>query len=262
MVGVRKLLIGLVLLVGAAVLVDFGAAAYAEYSISREVRRGGNLASDPKVTVGGFPFALQVARGQYDDIAIRADRVPTPTVGEVAIEANLRGVHAPFKELVDGSINALEVDEIDGRVVIGATELGQFLKIPDLEVSAPPASNSDGTGGSGGSGPTTAGGVVLSGTVPVGLTSVKVSVQADLLLVGDSVQLVASDFYFGSDGKRDLEVPDAIKPAVLALFSGTIGNGQLPFGVRPVSVTASGAQIVIEGVGENVLIDMDEVAGL
>nr|WP_206037824.1 LmeA family phospholipid-binding protein [Rhodococcus sp. HNM0569] len=250
------------MLIGLAVVVDFGAAAYAEYRVSRQVRHGADLHADPEVTVRGFPFLTQVANGRYDDVSIRAQGVHSNTVGEVTVEANLRGVEASLSELVDGSVENLPVERLDGRLLIGATELGRFLGIPDLQVSAPPASKSDGTGGSGGSGMTTSGGVVLTGTVPVGPLTTTVSVQADLVLQGDEVQIVASDFYFGPEGHADFTVPEPLAPTVLGLFTRTIDTQELPFGVRPTKVTAEGSQIVIEGVGDNVTIDLREMQNL
>ncbi|EOM74379.1 DUF2993 domain-containing protein [Rhodococcus rhodnii] len=255
----RKLIAGLALLLGLAVLVDFGSAAYAEYRISRELRKGAELDADPEVTISGFSFLTQVADGSYRDIAIRAQGVRSDVVGEVTIEADLRGVHAPYSALVDGELTSLPVDVLEGRVLVGATELGRFLGIPDLEVSAPPASRSDGTGGSGGSGPTTAGGVVLTGTVPVGPIETTVSVQADLVLADGDVHIVASDFYFGPEGQADFSIPDPLEPVVLGLFTRTIDPEQLPFGVVPTEVYAEGSQIVVEGIGEDVTITLDEV---
>nr|WP_206039910.1 LmeA family phospholipid-binding protein [Rhodococcus sp. HNM0563] len=259
MVGVRKLIYGLVVLVGLALLVDFGAAAWSEYRLSRALREGGALESDPAVTIHGFPFLLQARNGHYENVEITADRVPTDMLGDITVEANLVGAHAEASALLDGSIRSVPVDLLYGRVMIDATELGQVLDIPDLQISAPPASKSDGTGGSGGSGPTTAGGVVLTGTVPVGPLSARVSVQADLVLDGDRVQIVASDLYFGPEGHADFTVPDPLKPLVLGLFTTTIEPQDLPFGVYPTSVEARGSRIVIEGEAHNVTIDLTEV---
>lgn len=259
MVGVRKLIYGLVLVVLLAVLADFGAAAWAEYRVSRALREGGALEADPAVTVHGFPFLLQVQRGEYRNVEIVADGVHTDSLGDITVEANLIGAHAPASSLFDGSIRTVPVDLLFGRVMIDATELGQLYGIPDLQVSAPPASKSDGTGGSGGSGPTTAGGVVLTGTVPVGPVSAKVSVQADLVLDGDQVHIVASDLYFGPEGQAEYTVPDVLKPAVLGLFTTTIAPQDLPFGVLPTSVEARGSRIVIEGEAHDTTIDLTEV---
>ncbi|NLG56583.1 MAG: DUF2993 domain-containing protein, partial [Rhodococcus sp.] len=148
---------------------------------------------------------------------------------------------------------------LEGRIIIDATDLGQALGIPDLQVSAPPASKSDGTGGSGGSGSPTAGGVVLTGTVPVGPIEMSVSVQADLVLTDDQVQIVASDFYFGPEGNANFSIPEPLAPTVLGLFTRTIDASELPFGVRPTEAYAEGSNIVIEGVGENVEINLREL---
>jgi hypothetical protein len=262
MVGVRKLILGLVVLLGLALLVDFGAAAWSEYRVSRALRAGGALTSDPAVTIHGFPFLLQARNGHYENVEIRAQGVHSNMLGDITIEANLIGAHAQAADLLDGSIRSVPVDLLFGRVRIDATELGRLYNIPDLQISAPPANKSDGTGGSGGSGPTTAGGVVLTGTVPVGPVAAQVSVQADLVLDGDSIRIVASDLYFGPEGDADYTVPDPLKPVVLSLFTTTIEPQDLPFGVYPTSVEARGSQIVIEGEAHDTVIDLEGVQQL
>ncbi|MEV0947729.1 LmeA family phospholipid-binding protein [Rhodococcus sp. NPDC049939] len=253
----RKLIIGIVFLVALGLVVDFGSAAYAEYRVSRELRAGASLTADPEVTVHGFPFLTQAWEGKYGDIEIRARGVQTDEVGEVTIESSLQGVSAPLSELVNGSVTTIPVDHLSGKMLIDATDLGQFLQIADLQVSAPPANISDGTGGSGGSGLPTAGGVVLTGTVPVGPVETKVSVQADLVLDGPQVEIVASNFYFGPEGAADFSIPDPLAHSILGLFTLTIDPRELPFGVQPTEVYAQGSQIVIEGVGDNVTINLN-----
>ncbi|MFZ2173432.1 MAG: LmeA family phospholipid-binding protein [Rhodococcus sp. (in: high G+C Gram-positive bacteria)] len=255
----RKLIIGLVFLVALGLVIDFGSAAYAEYRVSRELRAGASLDADPEVTVHGFPFLPQAWDGKYENIEIRAQGVQSDFVGEMTIESTLLGAAAPLSTLVDGSVKSIPVDHLSGRMLIDATDLGRFLEIPDLQVSAPPASKSDGTGGSGGSGMPTAGGVVLTGTVPVGPIEMSVSVQADLVLDGEQVQILASDFYFGPEGNADFTIPEALAPSVLGLFTRTIDARELPFGVRPTEVYAEGSNIVIEGVGDHVTIDLEEL---
>ncbi|WP_181762842.1 LmeA family phospholipid-binding protein [Rhodococcus spelaei] len=255
----RKLILALACLLALVVVVDFGAAAYSEYRVSRSLREGGALTSDPEVTVTGFPFLTQAAAGTYKHVEIRARGVDSTVVGDVTVEANLHGAHVPASELVNGSVRTIPVDHLDGRVLIEATNLGKFLGIPDLEVSAPPADKSDGTGGSGGSGMTTAGGIVLTGTVPVGPLKATVSVQANLVLDGDNVKIVATNLYFGPEGHADFTVPAVLEPTVLGLFTKNIDAQQLPFGLRPTKVYAQGSQVVIEGSGDNVVINLDEM---
>lgn len=255
----RKLIVGLVFVLALALSADFGTAAYSEYRVSRALRDGGDLVSDPQVTIHGFPFLTQAADGRYGRVEIRAQDVPTDYVEKTTIEATLRGVRIPASDLLDGSVRTVPMDQLDARVRIDATDLGRFLEIPDLQVSTPPADRSDGTGGSGGSGETTAGAVVLTGTVPVGPLDTAVSVTAELRLDGGTVSIVASDLYFGPEGQADFTIPDFLKPAVLGLFTRTIDEQQLPFGILPTSVYAEGGQIVIEGSAEDVTIELDEI---
>lgn len=251
---------GLAVLVGLVVIVDFGAAAYSEYRVSRALREGGDLSSDPEVTIHGFPFVTQAIDGKYKNIEIRAKGVRADLISDTTLEATLNGVAIPARDLIEGNVHTVPVDHIGGRLKIEATELGQLLGIPDLQVSASPADKSDGTFGSGGSGmTTTGGGVVLTGTVTIGPFSEKVSVAADLLLDGNQVKIAATDFYTGAQGGIDALVPDQLEGAVLGLFDRYIDTRQLPFGVVPTKVTAQGSQIVIEGEGNNVNIDIDEL---
>ena len=247
----RTLFLTVVTLLALVVVVDFGAAAYSEYRVSRALREGAALDSDPQVTITGFPFLTQAAAGQYRHIEIRTQGVPSAALGDVAIEADLHGVHVPAADLINARVSTIPVDHLDGRVKIEATALGAYLGIPDLQVSPPPAADD--------SDPATGSGIVLTGTVPVGPLRVTVSVTADLVLDGDTVRIVATDLYFGPQGRADFSVPAAFKPAVLSLFSKQIDVRELPFGIRPTKVYAEGAQVAIEGSGDNVVIAVDEL---
>ncbi|MFE3546028.1 LmeA family phospholipid-binding protein [Nocardia sp. NPDC059177] len=276
----RKLIIGLLCLAGLAVVIDFGAAAYTEYDVSRQLRAGAELSADPEVTFHGFPFAAQAMRGRFDEVTIRARSMRPDIPGEIGIEATLEGLHVPLGRLLDGAARNVQVDRVEARMRIEPTELGRLFGIPDLQVHTRPADKSDGTGGSGGSGMTTAGALVLTGTLAVApngrvlaagvvpsstSTRVPVQVQADLLLDGDQVRIQATGFYRDTSGPADTttttksEIPEADKAAVLERFSRTIDTKELPFGVAPTEVSALGGQIVVEGIGRNVTIDLDRL---
>lgn len=251
--AVRTLLLTLATLVALVVVVDFGAAAYSEYRVSRSLRAGAALDSDPQVTITGFPFLAQAAQGRYRHIEIRTQGVPSAALGDVGIEADLHGVHVPASDLINARVSTIPVDHLDGRVKIEATALGAYLGIPDLQVAPPPTDASDDPT------PTARSGIVLTGTVPVGPLKVAVSVTADLVLEGDTVRIVATDLYLGPQGRADFTVPAAVKPAVLSMFTKRIDVRQLPFGIRPTKVYAEGSQVAIEGSGDNVVIDFDEL---
>ncbi|MBU3061219.1 LmeA family phospholipid-binding protein [Nocardia sp. NEAU-G5] len=263
----RKVVVGLLLLVAVAVVADFTAAAYSEYRVSRSLRAGGELSADPSVTIHGFPFALQAWHGDFRNVEItaRANRPDIP--GEILVTATLNGVHLPAHALIDGETGSVSVDRVSGRMSIEPVELGRLFGIPDLDMRGPPADKSDGTGGSGGSGVTTQGALILSGTIPLGpepRSTQRVSVKADLRLEGDQIRIVATDLYRG-DETSPASVPapwspDLDKAAVLARFTRTIDTRDLPFGVHPTSVKALGGNIIVEGEGDNMTIDMDKFA--
>jgi hypothetical protein len=261
----RAVLVGLLLLAGLAVIVDFTAAAYSEYRVSRALRAGGELSADPEVTIHGFPFLAQALRGDYPDIGIRA-RANRPDIpGEILVEATLNGVHLPPRDVIDADMQSVPVGQVAGRMRIEPVELGRLFNIPDLEMVTKPADKSDGTGGSGGSGATTQGPLILTGTIPGGdpHTTNRVSVLADLFLDGDQVRIVATGLYRGSDTTPTTPAavtPDIDKDMVLARFTRTIDTRDLPFGVHPTKVTALGGNIIVEGEGKDMTIDMNRFA--
>ncbi|WP_067819907.1 LmeA family phospholipid-binding protein [Nocardia inohanensis] len=277
----RRVIIALLCVAGLAVVLDFGVAAYSEYRVSRLLREGSHLSADPEVTFHGFPFVAQAFDGAYKNIDIRARSERPDIPGEIMVEANLRGVHLGFGNLVDGNVRKVPVDKAEARMRIEPTELGRLFKIPDLQVFGPPADKSDGSGGSGGTGATTQGAIILTGTLPLSpvadavtlTTGVKdkgrvVSVLADLRLDGDQVRITATDIYYGNEASPAAVGPDAEKPVrisdedkagVLARFTRTIDTKDLPFGIRPMKVEASGGQIVVEGTGKDITIDLDRL---
>ncbi|MET8422829.1 LmeA family phospholipid-binding protein [Nocardia sp. NPDC004860] len=285
----RRLLIGLLCLAGLAVLLDFGVAAYSEYRVSRLLRTGSDLSADPEITIHEslrHPFVAQALDGQYGNIDVRARAMRPDIPGRITVEANLTGVHLSMRNLVDGNVGQVPVDEVQARMRIEPTELGRLFKIPDLQVFGPPTDKSDGSGGSG-SVPTTNGGtIILEGTVPVGpdadtvavtdprgdggekVTKKKVHVLADLRLVGDEVRITATAIA-GRDLQADTDsvlpdqdrivIPEQDRPAVLARFTRTLDTKNMPFGIVPTRVQASGGQIVVEGAGRNAIVDLDRL---
>ncbi|MFG1796830.1 LmeA family phospholipid-binding protein [Nocardia sp. NPDC049149] len=262
----RKLIIGLLILAGLAVVIDFSVAAYSEYRVSRALRTGADLAADPEVSIGSFPFLVEAANGRYDKVLMRAYGKRPDIPGELPLEATLTGVRLPLHELVDGSLRNVPVEQIDSSLRIKPTELGRLFNIPNLQVHGAEADKSDGTGGSGGSGMTTTDGkLCLTGTLPeqsgAQFAGENVAVQADLFLDGGQVKIVATGSCKGADTTTVpvAMLPEQQRPAVLAAFTRTIDIKELPFGVQPMKVRADGGQIVVQGKGVNVTIDLDRL---
>ncbi|GAB4582904.1 LmeA family phospholipid-binding protein [Nocardia sp. IFM 10818] len=283
----RRLIIALLCVAGLAVVLDFGFAAYSEYRVSRLLRAGSDLSADPEVTFHSslrYPFATQALSGDFRNIDIRAREVRPDIPGDIVVEANLRGAELPFSSLVDKQVRTVPVDVVESRIRIEPNELGQLFKIPDLEIKNPDQpifgpGKSDGFGGVGGSDSTkfrTTATIVLTGTVSMDGTAGDgavtaadnrngqiVSVLADMRLVGNQVQITATDIYRDPQPATPIPIsttaPELDKAKVLALFTRTIDTHGLSFGVRPAKVRAEGGQIVVEGREEKVTVDLDRL---
>lgn len=266
----RKLIIALVSLVVLALVVDFGAATFTEYRVSRAIRHGADLGDDPAVTVSGFPFLTQVADGTLDAVTVRASNVPSEVVGQLIVETRFEGVHLPSSSWVIDTDAPMKVDRAQGKLIIGQTALGQMLGVPDLQMSAPPSDKSDGTGGSGGAGlisfgpAISANAVLLTGTVQVGEDEKgpirqQVSVLARLLLDGDQVHIIPVEVYHPHP---IAPMSDEIVPTLDVAgpqFSATINANDLPFDITPTGVRASGSELIIEGTDDDVTLRLTDL---
>ncbi|MEV6169032.1 DUF2993 domain-containing protein [Streptomyces sp. NPDC051954] len=96
--ALRILLIVLVILGGLFVAADRLAVNFAEDEVAGKLRTTENLASDPDVSIKGFPFLTQVVGGELDDVEIGIKDYEAPT-GEGTekiriddLQANMKGV--------------------------------------------------------------------------------------------------------------------------------------------------------------------------
>lgn len=243
----RKLLAALVVLVGLALVADAGSAAYAEYRVSRELRSSLSLAADPDVRINGFPFLTQAAAGVYRSVDVRASAVPVSGFGEVTVEATLRGVRVPAAQVIAGSVSTVVADSVDARVRVGATDLGRYLGVPDLDVSEPPA-----VAGASTTAPRTT--VVLTGTVDLLGLKKRVSVDATLsLTTAGAVAITATRLDLRAGGGTS-SLTESVLSGLLARLSVTIDPSAVPFGIVPTAVRAEGSEIVVEGTGTGVTV--------
>ncbi len=134
----KGFLVFLVLLLLVAVGVDFGAKYYAEQRVATALRQEQGLAVDPSVSIQGFPFLTQLARGRYTQVDLAAAGVDAPNSGPITVSAALRDVALPASQLLSGSIGTFTVGTLDTVVRIPPTTLGAQLNIPDLQVAPGP----------------------------------------------------------------------------------------------------------------------------
>lgn len=239
----KKLAIGLAVVLALLVAADFIAAAVAERQVSKQLRTTLSLPQDPAVTVNGFPFLTQALGGDYRDVEVSADQVQVARLSGITVEATLRNVQVPFSDLVGQSVREIRVREVEGRARIQASELGKAIDVPDLRVTEVTDTDREGRDI-----PENA--VKLFGTVDVLGTPIEVTVIGAVEIVDGQVQVTPSSLEV--DGQQ---LPPASEQGILRLFTTRIDPGSLPFGITPTSVSEEDGVLIVEGVARDVVID-------
>lgn len=127
----KRMIIAVLVLVGLLVAVDFGAAAYAESAVSRQMRQQLGLQNDPSVRINGFPFLTQALSGRYNSVDVVAQMITYDNLRELEVRAHLEGVTAPLSDLVGSGTRNVRVDRAYGTVRVGARDLQRL--IPGIE---------------------------------------------------------------------------------------------------------------------------------
>ena len=260
---VRKLIAGAgvsALVLGLGTLgADTGAAIYAEYHLSRNVRSAAGLNFDPWVAILGFPFVPQALRHRYSELEIKAVGAEHPVVGSVTLEATMHDIGLTDASWLMRPDADLPMSMLESRIIVDSRHLGAFIGIKDLNVQAPADETDDATGGTTESGISGSKGVILSGTPAKAGFDKPVSVTVDLSIAGpDKATLVITPTaVVTGPNTADQEVPDDKRAAVLGAFGATIPGQRLPFGLAPTSQGARGSDIIIEGIAEDVTVRLN-----
>lgn len=246
----KRLIIGLVVVVGVLVGVDFGAAALAESAVSRQMREQIGLPDDPDVRINGFPFVTQALTGRYSSIDVSADRLRVGQLQEVEIVAELRDVDAPLSEVLGSGPKSLRVAEAEGTVRVGADDIERLLgtvdklRIESLDEESLAQAVEDGADASlADVDPDTI--ARLVGTTDFLGEDTEVSVIVALELSDGLVRIVPRDIRVGGPDADPL--PEAMQAALRERFTVEIDPGSLPLQVTPSELQAVDGVLEISG---------------
>ncbi|WP_020105030.1 DUF2993 domain-containing protein [Nocardia sp. 348MFTsu5.1] len=264
----RKLLAGVLIVVLAAVGIDFATAAYAERHYSRALRAASELEFDPEVTIAGFPFIAAALSDEYDRIGITARGTDLGNDRRGDLRSNLSGVHRAGGAWLIGEQTELRVDKVSGSLKIDSVNLGRFLGIDDLTVTTPAPEDKAGGGGPGDGILSASSGIILTGTVTLpkvgnlrhsqGSDSRKVSVSADLSIRGGALRVDATGIYSGSADHVDSDLSPLQVPAVLAQFSKTLPVLPLPWSLPASSAATEGSDVVLSADPQPLVVTADD----
>lgn len=226
----RFLLVLAVVVLGAAFAADRIAAHAAAGRIATAVQADAHLAHRPHVTVKGFPFLTQVARGRYGHIAVTADDVfdlgePLGTV----LRLDFAGVQIPAGQALHGNVHRIPVQTVTGTVTVPFADLQAAAHLPGLSITGAVAGRADE--------------VALNEVVQVAGASVTAQLKATVQVRGSSIVVAASDLTIAGG----TPVPAAVSKAVLAKGSFSVTLPGLPRGVEvtAVNVTATGLSAIV-----------------
>jgi hypothetical protein len=269
--GLKRTLITLIVLVIVLVAADYGAAAAAEYQVSKKMRAQLNLSDDPSVDIHGFPFITQALAGDYSDISVNATGIPVKnTMRDLEIDADLHDVRVGLGDLLSGNARSVSIDEVDGQVQIKASDLGRLLGIPDLAISPQSLDTVQGAGSDQAqqdqmqqSGATLTGkaGLSLDGTVDIAGQQTKVTVFGLISVSGGGITVKPTSLQVSNDLISG-PIPQAVQQLVLGHFAYTFKPSDLPlpFTVQPTGVQVQDGALVVQGVAHNVTLSASDMS--
>lgn len=280
----RPLVITLVVILALLVGADFGAAAIAEYQVSKRARTAFNLTDDPAVTINGFPFLTQAISGDYTHITVDAKGVPIKDIlKDVEIHAELRDVRAPLSDLLAGRTDNIVVGDMEAQVRVNQADFNRQLQANNQRVQTADITNvtigpvSEQRVNASGDADTdpddekadqealkqetedTTAGMRVGATVEIAGQKVDIAVFAIASLVNGKIEVKAKRVELNGSIGSTLLAP-SLQAQVLKLFTPpALDPGTLPVAITPTAVIVEPGAISVKGKAKNV--KLHSVAG-
>jgi hypothetical protein len=220
----RKLLIGLLVLLALVVVVDRVALAVAESQAATRLQRSENLSSKPSVSITGFPFLTQLIRRQFRHVDIRADGLVIQHGGKSvrvsSLTAELDRVTA------SRDLSSAKAESGSGRALINYADLSKVLGYPV---------NYDGIGQSGHGRVRATRSITILGQDLSGSVSAEPTVTAPNTISFASPQVSAAG----------VTLPQPITDTLISIFSDPLHLDGLPAGLTVRQVIAAPAGLII-----------------
>jgi hypothetical protein len=220
---VRLVLVLLVLAV-LAVVADRVAVRVVQDVVAARVQSAGALPAAPAVEVRGFPFLTQALRGRYDDVVVRASRVPAGTLTVESFVAQLSGVRVPLSDAVQGTVTSVPVDGLTARAVLTYADMTAAVAERGLRVTA------------------AGGGLVrVTGSLRVLGRELEASAVSRATLEGGEVVLTAERFEVGNAAADAL-----VSRALGDRLDVRVAVGELPYGLALTGVRVGGDGVLLD----------------
>lgn len=227
----------LLVLLGLFAVADRVAAYAAERTIASQAKqelaaREITTPSEPQVSVGGFPFLTQVARGKYDRITIHLDHPSSQGVTLDVLDVTATGVNAPTSAVLNGS-GKITADLVTGVATLNWDAVNQLMKTSgfggtEAHASALP----DGE---------------IQVHVPVSVSGVNTVVVATGTLAVDSGLVHVTITKVTTEGGNIPQVIGDLIGSIKQDLSVDVRIPRLPYGIQVRSVKATPAGLTVSG---------------
>ncbi|GAC57955.1 hypothetical protein GOHSU_28_00090 [Gordonia hirsuta DSM 44140 = NBRC 16056] len=260
--------VAVAIVLAAAFLADLVIASRAEHRLARAVLESPAVVYEPEVMLTAFPFLPAAGSGEFGLVHISARGVPIGGCadrGACSADVDARLHDARLGDVWDltGS-TPLAFERLTAETRINSVNLGRLMGIVDLYINTPAPVDKVGGGGPGDGLLERTEGILLSGTVPFpgspardgkyppsaseySYPKAKVSVSARVAVVDGRVVIEATDFYTGPEEHFADPVPAEFRSHVLKLFSATLPDLPLAWGVPVTSALSRGSDLILLG---------------
>lgn len=208
----------------------------------RLVDTAGLSGGSVEVSIHGFPFLTQVARGRFADIEVQAQGVALDDLQDLDISAHLRGVQLSVSELRSGQRPDVPAQSVDGNVTIPYAELARRA----LAAGADDGLSALSLRRSGEA-------VALSARVTVLGVEVQASARARVTFDDGAPHLIVSDSDIDGRGVPQAAL-DAAGLVVNTVLARALELPALPYGLRLTSVVATSGGIRINAAARDVIL--------
>ncbi|MFC4562693.1 DUF2993 domain-containing protein [Nocardiopsis mangrovi] len=217
----RKFLVFLVFLLIMVAVADRGLHYAAQSEIATRVGQQYEMASEPEVTIGGFPFLTQAIGGEYSEIHIVTGAITVDDIQLERVDVTAQDVRAPLGDLLT-----------EPSVVAGSAEAKVMLPYSELQRRLPEGiviENEDGS-------------PRMTGDFAEGGYSVPVSAELEVAISDDTITMSPTDIQID-------ESPFDIAAVAQERLTLAFPVPQLPFGLQVTGIEAlpNGVEVSAEG---------------
>ncbi len=221
----------LLVAVGVLGVVGFGADRLAAHAaadrIATTVQSDAHLSHRPGVTVGGFPFLVQVVKRRYDHIEVTVnDLFESGQRQSTVLRLEFAGVHIAATDVLNGGVHHIAVDKVTGVAAIPFADLQTAAHVVGLsQLSAVRGSTNE---------------VRFTEAISVAGTKVDAQITARVTVANGSVVVTARDVVAGGT-----PLPAAITSSVLSRAAFSVKLPGLPAGVQVSGVTVTPTDVLV-----------------